>query len=540
MQVLTIHRSKGLEFPVVYLPYLWEPGYVPQRCAAVYHDARNGNVRTIDVSLTGDERDPWHDHRSAYLVEQRGEDLRLAYVALTRAKHQAVLWWAAGKDSENSALFRLLFARGADGSVRAFDNRVPDDAKVAEAVEALGAAAPGCVSVERVTAPEGRRWTPPAPDAVDLRAGRFDRELDRAWRRTSYTGIVAAAHDARVGSEPETEGTVDEPEVAGPALAGATPEGNALTPTASPPAAATAAAAAADSGAADVESRLRAVPSLWRDLAGGADVGTFVHRILERVDFTAPDLEAALAAEVALAGNRRPPVLADDAAVVAAVAAAVETPLGPLAGGRALRHFGPGDRLNELHFELPLAGGDDPTADVSVTMVAGLLRRHVPAGDPLTGYADRLADPALADTLRGYLSGSLDLVLRIPGGAAGPGPGASFAVVDHKTNWLGTGEEPLSAWHYRPAAMAEAMQRAHYPLQALLYTVALHRYLRWRLRGYDPDRNLAGVLYLFLRGMTGAEGPVVDGQPCGVFGWRPPTPLVLALSDLLDRGRAAA
>src|SRR5437588_735197 len=55
--------------------------------------------------------------------------------------------------------------------------------------------------------------------------------------------------------------------------------------------------------------------------------------------------------------------------------------------------------------------------------------------------------------------------------------------------------------------MAEAMQRAHYPLQALLYTVALHRYLRWRLRGYDPDRNLAGVLYLFLRGMAGADTP---------------------------------
>src|SRR5205085_2132677 len=71
VQVLTIHRSKGLEFPVVYLPYLWEPGYVPPRCAAVYHDTGNGNVRTIDVSLSGDERDPWHDHRSAYLVEQR-------------------------------------------------------------------------------------------------------------------------------------------------------------------------------------------------------------------------------------------------------------------------------------------------------------------------------------------------------------------------------------------------------------------------------------------------------------------------------------
>jgi exodeoxyribonuclease V beta subunit len=176
---------------------------------------------------------------------------------------------------------------------------------------------------------------------------------------------------------------------------------------------------------------------------------------------------------------------------------------------------------------------------VSVTAVADLLRRHLPAGDPLAGYAERLADPALADTLRGYLSGSLDLVLRIPGPVDGAGPGARFAVLDHKTNWLG-GDEPLSAWHYRPAALAEAMQRAHYPLQALLYTVALHRYLRWRLRGYDPDRNLAGVLYLFLRGMSGADTPTVGGQPCGVFAWRPPTDLVLALSDLLDQGRVAA
>ena len=71
------------------------------------------------------------------------------------------------------------------------------------------------------------------------------------------------------------------------------------------------------------------------------------------------------------------------------------------------------------------------------------------------------------------------------------------------------------------------MERAHYGLQALLYTVALHRYLRWRLPGYAPERNLAGALYLFLRGMTGTPGG-------GVFAWSPPAPLVLALSDALD------
>ena len=78
------------------------------------------------------------------------------------------------------------------------------------------------------------------------------------------------------------------------------------------------------------------------------------------------------------------------------------------------------------------------------------------------------------------------------------------------------------------------MTAAHYPLQALLYSVALHRLLRWRQPGYDPARHLGGVLYLFVRGMAGPETPRVAGVPCGVFSWRPPDGLVPELSDLLD------
>jgi exodeoxyribonuclease V beta subunit len=79
--------------------------------------------------------------------------------------------------------------------------------------------------------------------------------------------------------------------------------------------------------------------------------------------------------------------------------------------------------------------------------------------------------------------------------------------------------------------MAAEMLRHHYALQALLYAVALHRFLRWRLPGYDPERHLAGVVYLFVRGMTGAGG----GER-GVFGWPAPAGLVPALSDALDDG----
>jgi exodeoxyribonuclease V beta subunit len=109
-------------------------------------------------------------------------------------------------------------------------------------------------------------------------------------------------------------------------------------------------------------------------------------------------------------------------------------------------------------------------------------------------------------------------------------------VADYKTNWLGEDDRELTAWHYRPAALDAEMQRIHYPLQALLYMVALHRYLRWRLPGYSPQTHLGGVLYLFLRGMVGADTPLVEGQPCGVFSWAPPTELIVDLSELFARG----
>ena len=101
--------------------------------------------------------------------------------------------------------------------------------------------------------------------------------------------------------------------------------------------------------------------------------------------------------------------------------------------------------------------------------------------DLLSSYADALAE--LPDApLRGYLTGSIDAVLRV-----GSPTDRRYLVVDYKTNRLGGHDEPLTAWHYRPAALETAMVEAHYPLQALLYAVALHRYLRWRQPGYDPD-----------------------------------------------------
>ncbi len=78
----------------------------------------------------------------------------------------------------------------------------------------------------------------------------------------------------------------------------------------------------------------------------------------------------------------------------------------------------------------------------------------------------------------------------------------------------------------------------NYVLQATLYQVALHRYLQWRLAGYDPERHLGGAMYLFVRGMAGPATPVVDGERCGVARWRPPAAMIVALSELFAGGES--
>jgi chaperone required for assembly of F1-ATPase len=99
-----------------------------------------------------------------------------------------------------------------------------------------------------------------------------------------------------------------------------------------------------------------------------------------------------------------------------------DTSLGPLADGLTLRQIGLSDRLCELDFEFPLAGGDLRTdsPDIRLADVGRLLAQHLPADDPLVSYVGRLTDAALgSQSLRGYLSGSLDVVLRIPDAAGG-------------------------------------------------------------------------------------------------------------------------
>lgn len=503
VQLVTIHGSKGLEYPVVYLPTLWNRYVGNDPEIPLFHDDDGRRCRDVGG------RSPFHRHSVArHWREDAGESLRLLYVALTRAQSQVVAWYApAERNTPASPLHRMLFGRRPQGAA------VPDEqALVAEdrLLEILGhwqAAGGAAVEVATLIPPD------PTPlerssDALAVRS--FTRAVDTTWRRTSYSSLSAAsvAHGDSGWSEPLSE-PEDVPEV-----------GDALV--------------LGEPGAPD-DVETAAVPSPMADLPVGATFGSLVHAVLEHADPAATDFRAELLGHIAEQLVWWPVDL-DAEALADALVAVCSSPLGPLADDRTLLDLRLPDRLRELDFELPLAGGDVsayPTVEVRLGDLAPLLRRHLPTGDPVLSYADTLDHDAdlAGQPLLGYLTGSIDVVLRV---------GERFLTVDYKTNWLGDLDAPLSAHDYRPAVLDEAMGHSDYPLQALLYTVVLHRFLRWRLPDYDPATHLGGVLYLYLRGMCGPDTPRIDGAPCGVFAWRPPVALVEELSALLDGSLSGA
>jgi exodeoxyribonuclease V beta subunit len=499
VQLLTIHASKGLQFPVVYAPSLSDL-HVRRDEHPLYHD-RDGR-RCVDVSGNGGLREA----ADLAALENSGEELRKLYVAATRAQSQLVAWWVpSSRNTSNSALHRLIFGRRPGGASVPPSAPVPDDANVRRITGVWQHE--GAFSVETCL-PDLPVHETSRASARALAVRRFTRPLDRAWTRTSYTALARAAaeHEARGAerlravTEPEDPPREDEPPLPDPGPPGA-PDGARL-------------------------------PSPMADLPVGASFGSLVHAVLEHAD---PDQGA----EDAWRAHLRRlvdeqwvwwPVDLDRELLTSALVAAGDTPLGPLAGNTTLRAVGRPDRLTELAFELPLGGGDQRAPTVAAGLlrdVAALWREHVPAGDPLAGYADTLDHTAYEQTLRGYLSGSLDLVFGV-----GDPDRRRYLVADYKTTWIGDRDTPHYVDAYHPGRLAESMSRSSYPLQALVYSVALHRFLRWRQPGYRFEQHFGGVLYLYLRGMCGPDTPVVDGQPYGVFAWRPAERLVESVSAL--------
>jgi exodeoxyribonuclease V beta subunit len=180
-------------------------------------------------------------------------------------------------------------------------------------------------------------------------------------------------------------------------------------------------------------------------------------------------------------------------------------------------------RLSEMKFDFPLPADKS----VPVHRIVSLAIKHGNLSTGIRESFERLSDSISAtNQIAGYMNGSIDAVFRIDGETP------KFVVCDYKTNKLHRDGDPDPIRCYERASMQEAMLRDGYFFQAMIYSVALQRYLRQRLPGYDYDKHFGGVSYLFLRGLNGEVG--TDGHQCGHYFWQPGRALIDALDDLFS------
>ena len=525
--VVTIHRSKGLEFPVVICPYLWKAAGQGRRGPASIGDRWTppGSSQP-QLALHGNQQ--WGEGWQARCQDRQAEAAereRLAYVALTRACHLLVLAWGPAAGQAGAPLLPWLFPQLPLPELEEDPFRDRSDAdwrQELEAAIAAGSLPVRLVDPQPLTDPSG-----PATIAADSEAlGRGpvpQRRLDSSWGRSSYTSWThgaGAAAAAGAGSGRDEDGR----------------DTDGLSRDALSPAAELPGVAAAEDGEPQP-----AAAAAWSDqgplggFARGAAAGDCLHRILEQLDYGSAVGSTAnqelVVRELARAGLQ-------EQALEPLLAGLEQTRLSPFGGalGRTrLADLGARNRLNELRFDLELG-------HARADRLAAAFADH-PGGAFGSAYAERLARLPVAS--RGFLTGSIDLVFSA---AASDDPATAaprWWVADWKSNWLGErdGEgRPIACGprHYGAAAMATLMAANHYPLQAHLYLVALHRYLRWRLPGYQPQRHLGGYVYVFLRGTPGEldEGADLTTVP-GMVVERPPVGRLLALDRALGGGTAA-
>lgn len=476
VQLVTIHKSKGLEYPVVFCPYLWDARLAgPRDETLCFHDENNDGLRTLDIGSAN-----FSAHRAQTDLETRAEDLRLLYVALTRARHRCVLYWGPFRNHEISPLGTLLHQPPAAGMGQTSLDRSSqailglNDARMRGELEALAAASDGRISVRGLDNGIVPEFQVQGRLARNLESRTPEFKLDTDWRIGSFSRLAHGAHAPyHAAPSPQAELGVDH-----------------------------------DHGAHLPSAELEpALPITLSPFPRGAQAGTFFHQILEDVDFQ--DLSAL---DELVTKN-----LADHGfeehwtpLVSQALREILETPFAP---DLALQDIPQSARLDELQFTLPVASGLG--AALEPDSLAQVLEDSQDPGLP-PGYAQQIRALGFP-RLRGFLTGFVDLIFLHQ---------ERWYVVDYKSNHLGDG---LEAYHH--SKLPKAMAESHYVLQYLLYTVALHRFLKQRLPDYSYETHMGGVYYLYLKGMH----PSRDHNH-GCYAHRPTWTLIRGLDELLRTG----
>lgn len=482
VKILTIHAAKGLEFPIVVVADLWKD-----------------KALSATKEKSADER---NTHKPPMFLSPRpnaaGKRNRCIDVAWVEA---GIPTPAARLASEAEALdeTKRQFYVAVTRAQRHLSILLPSSTEGCVAYSCINSYAFNkpdslipVVSIPAKEAPEIHRRVEPAT------MHSFDASTEQTYRRTSFSGIseTAAGRSSVMLHVAPGSGLDEQPDFFGGHIHSASSD--VPTGTTMP---------------------LARVPK-------GTYIGTVIHNIFENFDTSASSIDDEMSHLVDVHASG-PSLLPYRKELIDGLVLAARTPLGTFMGDASLASIPTQDRLAELSFEMGLA---HLSKGIQVKQIGDVLLEILPEHDSLRAYAQMLSGEQFNIPLAGLINGSIDAVLRVKNR---DGLEQLF-ITDYKSNRLDTEDDMQLIDAYHPSRLVHAMEHHHYPLQAILYGVALHRFLRWKAPKLDSDDVIGGVAYFFLRGMIN-DPKFMDehGCPYGVFQWKAPTGLWKRLSDVM-------
>ncbi len=439
VKIVTMHSSKGLEYPVVYIPFPWSPPSLPIRGNAVYYHDEN-QLPCLQFAADTKQLATANQLR---LKELRAEDVRVFYVAVTRAAKLCVMSMGKINTADKSAFAWLLFPG---------ENAVSNMGKCSEEqifsrLDQLASASGGSIEVDEPPAamPQLRAYN---TNTINLPVAKlFKASIEQNWWVNSYSSLTRGKTSERPDYDASSSSTL-----------------------------------------APGSDKIQALPA-------GPGFGLFVHELLEHLDFGQYD-EASLAEQIQRLAARYnlTEINADKINTVLSMVKNVLATDLPDAGLK-LMQLERQQRLDEMEFYF------------SVGKLSQTKLQRALADFPVwENAAAQLNFPEF----KGMMHGFIDLIFRHNG---------RYYLADYKSNRL---------QDYAENSLDAAMQIHHYPLQGLIYSLALHRYLQQRLIDYSFAEHFGGVYYLFTRGMK-------PGSTDGIWFRRPDEKLIISLDDCFGR-----
>ncbi len=465
VKIVTIHKSKGLQYPIVYCPFLWaEKIQHDGKAWFTWHDDTQ-NLSCLQASKAGLEQ-----AKARQLEETLSENLRLLYVALTRAQYHCTVAVATGEIkgfNYASSLSWLLFGH-LENSKQLLATKTASKLSATErqqimqqALDNLVISSNNCIACEPLPYTTNPIVYHSEQHEHNLQARQFQHRLPAPVRIGSFSSLTIGKHDER----PDYDQVIELYHSA-----------NSLVP------------------------NLQTFPS-------GRRAGVCLHKMLEELDFCKPleaQRESVILSTLQMQGF-------DAAWAATAEQLLIQTLNTPLRPDKpfCLADIPCEARLDELEFYFPVE-------NLKLERLQKVLHYYLPEN---WQAIHRAIDQLSFTDLKGFMKGYIDLVFLHEG---------QFYIVDYKSNYLGA-----QAHDYTTTVLHQTMAEAHYYLQYLIYSLALHRYLEKRLgKAYQWQKQVGGVFYLFLRGMGQAE-TAAEAQN-GIFFHQPPEALINALDGLMQ------